>query len=76
MSNGIQSDVAFQRTGGPRADAAFGSKAYPLGATADATVQGGLEDDVSGADGVEQLPFLFGRVNADEFFIECDGHSR
>ena len=46
LRNGVQSDVAFERTGYPRAYAALTGEPYPLFRTVHTAVQGGLQDDV------------------------------
>ena len=46
LRDGVQSDVAFERTGYPRAYAALTGEPYPLFRTVHTAVQGGLQDDV------------------------------
>ena len=70
LGNGIQTDIAFERRGDPRAYAVLTGSGDPLTTTLHTSVQRGLEDDITGLDDVQHVPLHLWVVDADEFFIE------
>ena len=76
LGDGVQTDVALEGRGDPRADTLFASSSNPLTTTCHTTMQRGFEDDVSRFDDMEHVSLHLGVVHANEFLIEGDGQRR
>ena len=72
LGNGIESDIAFQRTGNPTADAPLPRQINPLQRTRNAPVERRFENDVLRLDGIEQPNFFIPCVHPNEFLIQGD----
>ena len=76
MGNGIESYVALEGTGEPRAYAHIVGKADPLTCARYATMEGGFKNNILWLYGTEHQSFLVGRGNTYELFVEGNGNGR
>ena len=75
MGNGVQTHVAFQGAGHPRAYSTLAGQFHPFAGALHASVERGFQHKVTGLDLVQKPFFFLQFVYANQFFVQGDGQT-